>query len=56
MLRLILADDEQYEREYLEKIIKENGINIVHARSRAPAWSAYWAAKRAGVHYMTAGA
>ena len=37
----------------LEKIIKENGINIVHARSRAPAWSAYWAAKKAGVHYMT---
>ena len=26
----------------LVKIIKENGINIVHARSRAPAWSAYW--------------
>ena len=26
----------------LEKIIKENGINIVHARSRAPAWSAYF--------------
>ena len=25
----------------LLKIIKENGINIVHARSRAPAWSAY---------------
>ena len=37
----------------LEKIIKENGINIVHARSRAPAWSAYWAAQRAGVKYMT---
>lgn len=37
----------------LEKIIKENGINIVHARSRAPAWSAYWAAKRAGVKFMT---
>ncbi len=37
----------------LEKIIKENGINIVHARSRAPAWSAYWAAKRAGVHFVT---
>ncbi len=37
----------------LEKIIKENGINIVHARSRAPAWSAYWAAKRAGVQYLT---
>lgn len=37
----------------LEKIIKENGINIVHARSRAPAWSAYWAAKRAGANYVT---
>lgn len=36
----------------LEAFIKENGINIVHARSRAPAWSAYLAAKRAGVHYM----
>lgn len=37
----------------LEKIIKENGITIVHARSRAPAWSAYWAAKKCGVHFMT---
>ncbi|MDR1694657.1 MAG: glycosyltransferase family 4 protein [Lactobacillaceae bacterium] len=37
----------------LEKIIKDNGINIVHARSRAPAWSAYLAAKRAGVVYVT---
>ncbi len=37
----------------LEKFIKENGINIVHARSRAPAWSAYWAAKRAGVKFVT---
>ncbi len=37
----------------LEAFIKENGINIVHARSRAPAWSAYWAAKRAGIHFIT---
>ena len=37
----------------LEKIIKENGINIVHARSRAPAWSAYWAAKRTGAEFLT---
>lgn len=37
----------------LAKIIKEKGITIVHARSRAPAWSAYWAAKRAGVHFVT---
>lgn len=37
----------------LAKIIKEYGITIVHARSRAPAWSAYWAAKRCGVHFVT---
>lgn len=37
----------------LSKIIKKYGITIVHARSRAPAWSAYWAAKRCGVHFMT---
>lgn len=39
--------------EKLVQYIKEKDINIVHARSRAPAWSAYWAAKTAGVHYMT---
>ena len=37
----------------LVKIIKENGINIVHARSRAPAWSAYWAAKKTGAEFLT---
>jgi glycosyltransferase involved in cell wall biosynthesis len=37
----------------LAKIIKDNDINIVHARSRAPAWSAYWAAKKTGVHFIT---
>ncbi len=37
----------------LAEIIKKEGINIVHARSRAPAWSAYLAAKKAGVHFMT---
>ncbi len=37
----------------LAEFIKKNGINIVHARSRAPAWSAYWAAQKAGAHYMT---
>jgi len=35
----------------LSKIIKKYGINVVHARSRAPAWSAYWAAKRCGEPY-----
>ncbi|MBR2136660.1 MAG: glycosyltransferase family 4 protein [Alphaproteobacteria bacterium] len=37
----------------LSAIIKKYGITIVHARSRAPAWSAYWAAKRCGVHFVT---
>ncbi len=37
----------------LAKIIKDNGINIVHARSRAPAWSAYWAAKKTGAVFVT---
>lgn len=37
----------------LERIIAQFGVDIVHARSRAPAWSAYFAAKRAGVPFMT---
>lgn len=37
----------------LAKIIKDNHINIVHARSRAPAWSAYWAAKKTGAVFLT---
>ena len=37
----------------LEKLIRDHKVEIVHARSRAPAWSAYYAAKRAGVPFMT---
>lgn len=37
----------------LAEIIKKEGINIVHARSRAPAWSAYLAAKKTGAHFVT---
>ncbi|HEB78942.1 MAG TPA: glycosyltransferase [Rhodospirillales bacterium] len=37
----------------LAKLIEAEGVDIVHARSRAPAWSAYFAAKRAGVHFVT---
>lgn len=37
----------------LEKIIKEHGVNLVHARSRAPAWSAYCATQHTGVHFVT---
>ena len=32
----------------LVKLIKENHVDVVHVRSRAPAWSAYFAAKRCG--------
>jgi glycosyltransferase involved in cell wall biosynthesis len=34
-------------------VIQRNGVDIVHARSRAPAWSAYFAAKAEGVHFVT---
>ena len=37
----------------LVKIIRDNGVDIVHARSRAPAWSAWAAAKRTGTHFVT---
>ena len=37
----------------LADFIRKNHINIVHARSRAPAWSAYWAAKMTGAHFVT---
>ncbi len=37
----------------LAKAIAAHGIDIVHARSRAPAWSARAAAKRTGAHFIT---
>jgi glycosyltransferase involved in cell wall biosynthesis len=37
----------------LEAVIRAEGVRIVHARSRAPAWSAYLAARRAGVPFVT---
>lgn len=37
----------------LKALIRERGIDIVHARSRAPAWSALWAARAAGVKFVT---
>ena len=37
----------------LAEFIRKHHINIVHARSRAPAWSAYWAAKMTGAHFVT---
>ncbi|MAB11520.1 MAG: glycosyl transferase, partial [Hyphomonas sp.] len=37
----------------LKRIIRSEGVNLVHARSRAPAWSAYAAAKATGVPFVT---
>jgi glycosyltransferase involved in cell wall biosynthesis len=37
----------------LARLIRAEAVDIVHARSRAPAWSAYWAARRTGTHFVT---
>jgi glycosyltransferase involved in cell wall biosynthesis len=37
----------------LKKIIQSGGVSIVHARSRAPAWSAYLACKMTGTPFVT---
>ena len=34
-------------------IVAKERVSLVHARSRAPAWSALWAARRAGVPFVT---
>lgn len=37
----------------LAKLIQDEGVDIVHVRSRAPAWSARAAARRAGCRFVT---
>tara|TARA_R100001129_G_scaffold162684_4_gene128015 strand:- start:17610 stop:18851 length:1242 start_codon:yes stop_codon:yes gene_type:complete len=37
----------------LAQVIRDEKVDIVHARSRAPAWSARAAAKRTGAHFVT---
>ena len=37
----------------LAKLIVQHDVDIVHARSRAPAWSARYAAERTGRHFVT---
>jgi glycosyltransferase involved in cell wall biosynthesis len=37
----------------LAELIRAQGVTLVHARSRAPAWSAWLAARRTGVHFVT---
>ena len=37
----------------LMRLIRRLGIDIVHARSRAPAWSGWWAARATCRHFVT---
>jgi len=37
----------------LAAIIRAQGIDLIHARSRAPAWSAWMAARWTGCHFVT---
>jgi lipid-A-disaccharide synthase len=37
----------------LSKLIRDQKVQIVHARSRAPAWSAWMAAKKTGASFVT---
>ena len=37
----------------LARIIRDEGVDIVHARSRAPAWVAYYAARQARARFIT---
>jgi glycosyltransferase involved in cell wall biosynthesis len=37
----------------LARLIHAEGVDIVHARSRAPAWSAWLATRRAGARFIT---
>lgn len=37
----------------LAALIRAEGVNLVHARSRAPAWSAWLACRRTGAHFVT---
>jgi glycosyltransferase involved in cell wall biosynthesis len=37
----------------LKKLILEHKVDIVHARSRAPAWSCYWATKNTKTPFIT---
>lgn len=37
----------------LARIIRHEKVDLVHARSRAPAWSAYFATRGTGCHFVT---
>ncbi len=37
----------------ISNLIKEFNVDIIHARSRAPAWSSYWASKKMNIPFIT---
>ena len=37
----------------LERLIREQGVDLLHVRSRAPAWSVYLASKACGIPYVS---
>lgn len=37
----------------LKQLIQEHQFDLVHARSRAPAWSCYWASKKTKIPFIT---
>ena len=37
----------------IERVIREHQVDVVHARSRAPAWSCYYAAQKTNCHFIT---
>jgi len=37
----------------LARLASRNDVQLIHARSRAPAWSAYWAARRLRLPFVT---
>jgi glycosyltransferase involved in cell wall biosynthesis len=37
----------------IARIVHSEHVDLLHARSRAPAWSAMWAARRTGVRFVT---
>lgn len=39
--------------EMLVNFIRANNVQLIHARSRAPAWSAMWAARTCGIPFVT---
>ena len=39
--------------QILKQLIQSHQFDLIHARSRAPAWSCYWASKKAKVPFIT---